>query len=72
MLIVFVLVITIAPIVGNLEWDWNWLEKLGEWFKNKSAEQILRIYYWSRFVVDAVVIFILSFFTYRRLKKMQY
>ncbi|MBO4308112.1 MAG: hypothetical protein J5848_07375 [Bacteroidales bacterium] len=72
MLITFALVLIIAPIAGHFEWGWNWIDKLAEWFKDKTEEQIIRIYYWSHFVFNAVVIFFLSFFTYRRLKKMQY
>lgn len=73
-LIGFVLILIIAPIMNHINWDehWDWFVKIGEWLKIKSKEQLLRIFYWSQMALCAVLTFIFSFITYRRLKRMQY
>ena len=74
LLIVFALVLIIAPIMNHIDWPnhWDWIMKIAEWLKIKSEDQLMRLFFWSRFVFNVVVAFIFSFFTYRRLKKMQY
>ena len=71
-LICFVCVLIAAPIFRNLDWDLNWFRTLAKWFKDKEPQQILRIYFWTRLLFAIVVTSVFSFFTYRRLKKMQY
>ena len=74
MLIMFALVLIIAPIMNHINWpdDWNWLVKMAEWLGIKSQETFMHFIYWSRLLGNAVVTFIFSFIAYRRLKKMQY
>ena len=74
MLIIFALVLIIAPIMNHINWpeNWNWLVKIAEWLGIKSQETLMHFIYWSRLVGNAVVTFIFSFIAYRRLKKMQY
>lgn len=74
LVIAFALILIIAPIMNHINWadNWDWIVKIGEWLKIKSQEQLLRLFYWSQFVFFALLTFIFSFITYRRLKKMQY
>lgn len=74
MLIMFALVLIIAPIMNHINWPdyWNLLVKIAEWLGIKSEEALMRFIFWSRLLGNAVVTFIFSFITYRRLKKMQY
>lgn len=73
-LIGFLLILIIAPIMNHINWDehWDWFVKIGEWLKIKSQEQLLRLFFWSQMALCAVLTFIFSFITYRRLKRMQY
>lgn len=69
-LIGFVLMITLVPI-----WNHNmdaWLEWLKPWVMEHSAKQLVNIVFWCMASVLAVIDFLLFFFTYRRLKRMQY
>ncbi len=74
MLIMFALVLIIAPIMNHINWpdNWNWLVKIAEWLGVKSQETLMRFIFWSCLLGNAVVTFIFSFIAYRRLKKMQY
>ena len=74
MVIVFALILIIAPIMNHIDWP-NYRDlviKLGEWLKIKSPEQLAHLFYWSQIFLDTLLTFLFSFFTYRRLKKMQY
>ena len=74
MVIAFALILIIAPIMNHIDWPnyWDLVIKIGEWLKIKSQEQLAHIFYWSQIFLDALLTFIFSFITYRRLKKMQY
>ena len=74
LLIGFVLTVIAVPIVSHIDWMENrgWLFKLAEWLKLKSEEQLVNLWHWTNIILNAVVTFLFSFFTYRRLKKMQY
>lgn len=74
MVIAFALILIIAPIMNHIDWPnyWDLVIKIGEWLKIKSQEQLAHVFYWSQIFLDALLTFIFSFITYRRLKKMQY
>lgn len=74
MVIAFALILIIAPIMNHIDWPnyWDLVIKIGEWLKIKSQEQLAHVFYWSQVALYAVLTFLFSFFTYRRLKKMQY
>lgn len=74
MVIVFALILIIAPIMNHIDWPnyWDLVIKIGEWLKIKSQEQLAHLFYWSQIFLDTLLTFIFSFITYRRLKKMQY
>jgi len=74
LLIAFALVMIAAPIVNSIDWPEhkNWFIRLGEWLGAKSKEQLYNIWYWGNLLVYLAVAALLSFFTYCRLKKMQY
>lgn len=71
-LICFVGTLIVAPIAAHVNWDFDWLRVFAKWFKDMGPKQILIIFYWSRVLFAIVVTAVFSFFTYRRLKKMQY
>lgn len=74
MVIAFALILIIAPIMNHIDWPnyWDLVIKIGEWLKIKSPEQLAHVFYWSQIFLYALLTFIFSFITYRRLKKMQY
>ncbi len=73
MLIGFVFVMIVVPIMGNIEFDWNWwLEKMLNNFKNLDQRKFTNILFWSGFIFDMVFSGVLLTITYLRLKKMQY
>lgn len=69
-LIVFVLILVFVPL-----WNHNydaWLESLVPWVRAHSIEQLANIVFGIMTAVLAIADFLLLFFTYRRLKRMQY
>lgn len=69
MLISFVLSIVSVPILLHIHWDVEWFI---DFFEGMTAEKARHLLFWGSMLLYAVEIFIFSFFTYRRLKKMQY
>ncbi len=64
-----VMMISVPIINSNIEWFANLLDR---WFADASGHQIVQWFFWVSTIGMAVCIFLLLFFTYRRLKKMQY
>lgn len=69
MLISFVASIVLVPIVASLDLDPEWVANL---FENWTREKFIHFVFWGLLLLQILVIVIFSFFTYRRLKKMQY
>lgn len=72
MLIFFVLVIILVPIMMHVEWKVEWLMWLQEHFGDITEEKMISIMFWGNAIFDLILTALFSFFTYRRLKKMQY
>lgn len=69
MLISFVASIVAVPIITHIHWDIQWII---DFFSGMTAEKARHLVFFGSLILNLVVIFIFSFFTYRRLKKMQY
>ena len=69
MLISFVTSVVLFPILTHIHWNIQWIV---DFFKDMTAEKFRHLVFWGSLLINAVVIFLFSFFTYRRLKKMQY
>lgn len=71
-IIFFVACLIFIPVMNHINWDQEWLYRIVKWLNVKSEAQLIRLFFWSQFLFDAVLTFVFSFITYRRLKKMQY
>lgn len=72
LLIGFVAMVVIAPIMLHLDWDFDWVEWLAKWFEGKDERFFINLMFWSNLCFELLFTAVMSFFTYRRLKKMQY
>lgn len=69
MLISFVASIVVMPIITHINWDFQWFV---DFFAGMTAEKARHLIFFGSLLFNLLVIFLFSFFTYRRLKKMQY
>ncbi|MBP5548800.1 MAG: hypothetical protein J6X58_07935 [Bacteroidales bacterium] len=69
MLISFVASIVAVPIITHIHWNVQWFV---DYFQNLTAEKARHLVFFGSLLFNLLVISLFSFFTYRRLKKMQY
>ena len=72
MLIGFVAMVVFAPIMIHLDWDFDWVEHFAKWFEGKDERFLNNLMFWLNLGFELLFTAVMCFFTYRRLKKMQY
>ena len=72
LLIGFVAMVVIAPIMIHLDWDFDWIERFAKWFEGKDERFFINLMFWLNLGFGLLFTVVMCFFTYRRLKKMQY
>lgn len=75
-LIGFVMILIVAPIMTHINWNlgeiWNKLLTFADRMGINRPEDVMNFFFWLNVIFFAVLTFLFSFITYRRLKKMQY
>lgn len=72
MLIGYVVSIISIPILMHVDWSGSFMATIAKWVENTSPDKVLSIITWIGMLLNVLIAAVFSFFTYRRLKKMQY